>query len=55
MERAERIILLGAGAMFGFLNAALWVLAITTHMTALYRIYYTRREAHKASPKPGLD
>jgi len=47
MERPERIILLGAGAIFGFLNAALWVLAITTHMTALHRIYYTRRETRR--------
>lgn len=55
MERPERIILLAAGSIFGCLHAALWVLAITTHLTALYRIYYTRREAHKASPEPGLD
>ncbi|MCF8083305.1 MAG: CDP-alcohol phosphatidyltransferase family protein [Deltaproteobacteria bacterium] len=45
MERPERIILLAAGSIFGFLHAALWILAVTTHITALYRIYYTRREA----------
>ncbi|MEJ2588801.1 MAG: CDP-alcohol phosphatidyltransferase family protein [Deltaproteobacteria bacterium] len=45
MERPERIILLGIGSIFGFLHAALWILAITTHLTALHRIYYTRREA----------
>ena len=48
MERPERIIVLGAGSVFGFLNAALWFLAITTHITALHRIYYTR-EAVKAA------
>ena len=45
MERPERIIVLGAGSIFGFLNAALWFLAITTHITALHRIFYT----HNAS------
>ncbi len=49
MERPERIILLAAGSIFGFLHAALWVLAVTTHITALYRIDYTRREAARAS------
>lgn len=43
MERAERIILLAAGALFGFLYFALWLLAFLTHLTALYRIWYTYR------------
>jgi len=40
MERAERIILLSAGALFGWMELVLWVLAILTHFTVLHRIYY---------------
>jgi len=40
MERAERIILLSAGALFGWMGLVLWVLAILTHFTVLHRIYY---------------
>jgi len=42
MERPERIIVLAAGSIFGFLHAAVWFLAITTHITALHRIMFTR-------------
>ncbi len=41
MERPERIILLGAGSIFGFVRPALWLLAVLTHVTAFHRIYYT--------------
>lgn len=41
MERPERIILLAAGSLFGFLTPALWALAILSHATAFHRIYYT--------------
>jgi CDP-diacylglycerol--glycerol-3-phosphate 3-phosphatidyltransferase len=40
MERAERIILLSAGALFGWMEFMLWGLAILTHFTVLQRIYY---------------
>ncbi len=40
MERAERIILLSAGALFGWMEAMLWVLAILTHFTVVQRIHY---------------
>ena len=40
MERAERIILLSAGALFGWMEPMLWVLAILTHFTVLQRIHY---------------
>lgn len=54
MERPERIILLGLGAIFGFLHAALWILAVTTHLTALHRIYYTCREASAPRRKKSI-
>jgi len=41
MERPERIIVLALGAMFDMLEFAIWFLAISTHLTAFYRIYYT--------------
>ncbi len=42
MERPERILLLCAGSIFGFFYTALWILAVTTHVTALHRIFHTR-------------
>jgi len=52
MERPERIIVLAAGSIFGFLNVALWFLAFSTHITALHRIVFTRK-AVKASQEQG--
>ena len=43
LERAERIIILAAGSLFGLLDAALWILAVFTHATAFYRIFFTLR------------
>jgi len=40
MERAERIILLAAGALFGWMEGILWILAVLTHFTVLQRIWY---------------
>jgi len=54
MERPERIIVLAAGSIFGFFHAALYFLAITTHITALHRIVFTRKAA-KASQVLGSD
>jgi CDP-diacylglycerol--glycerol-3-phosphate 3-phosphatidyltransferase len=44
MERAERIILLSAGAIFQWMEPILWILAILTHFTVLQRIYYVWRK-----------
>lgn len=41
MERPERLILLVAGSLFGFMVPALWILAILGNMTAAHRIYHT--------------
>lgn len=41
MERPERLILLAAGSLFGFMVPALWALAILTNLTAAHRIYHT--------------
>ena len=48
MERPERIIVLAAGSIFGFLYAAVWFLAITTHITALHRIIFTRKSVRSS-------
>jgi len=40
MERAERIILLSAGALLNWMEPILWILAVLTHFTVLHRIYY---------------
>lgn len=44
MERPERIILLGCGALFNWMVLILWVLTILTHITVIHRILYTRKK-----------
>ncbi|NIQ38244.1 MAG: CDP-alcohol phosphatidyltransferase family protein [Proteobacteria bacterium] len=48
MERAERIILLSAGALFNWMIPVLWVIAILSHFTVAHRIYYTWRKLHRS-------
>ncbi|MBI3825097.1 MAG: transglycosylase SLT domain-containing protein [Candidatus Rokubacteria bacterium] len=43
MERPERMICLIAGAVLDVLEPALWVLAVLANVTALQRIWHTRR------------
>ena len=52
MERAERIILLAAGSITGFIVIALWVLALGTHITAFHRIYYTYKKSKSNQQQP---
>ena len=49
MERAERIILLSAGALFNLMEPILWILAILTHFTVLQRIYYVWKKLRPSS------
>jgi phosphatidylglycerophosphate synthase len=44
MERAERILILAAGALFSWMIPAPWIVAILSHFTVVHRIYYTWRE-----------
>jgi CDP-diacylglycerol--glycerol-3-phosphate 3-phosphatidyltransferase len=48
MERAERIILLSAGALFRWMDLVLWILAILTHFTVLQRIYYVWKKLRQS-------
>jgi CDP-diacylglycerol--glycerol-3-phosphate 3-phosphatidyltransferase len=45
MERAERMVVLGLGLMFGRLTAALWVLAALTALTVVQRFVHVWRQA----------
>ena len=45
MERPERLIGLIAGGLFNVLGPMMLVLAVLTNVTALQRIFYTRRAA----------
>jgi phosphatidylglycerophosphate synthase len=49
MERPERLIVLIAGATFNVLTPAVVALAVLTNVTALQRIFYTRRAAADAA------
>jgi len=49
MERAERIILLSAGALFQWMEPILWILAILTHFTVIHRIYYVWKKLRSPS------
>jgi CDP-diacylglycerol--glycerol-3-phosphate 3-phosphatidyltransferase len=56
MERPERLIALIGGAAFGLLTPAMAVLAVLANLTALQRIWYTRRAINvsPAEPRPEL-
>ena len=43
MERAERVLILAVGALLGFVNAALWLIAIGATVTSIQRILAARR------------
>jgi CDP-diacylglycerol--glycerol-3-phosphate 3-phosphatidyltransferase len=47
MERAERVVALAAGAIFGMLVAALWIIAIGSAITAGQRIALAYREMQR--------
>jgi len=53
MERAERIILLAAGAFFNMMEIVMWLMAIFTHITVFHRIYYTWKETRRL-PQEGF-
>ncbi|NJD56490.1 MAG: CDP-alcohol phosphatidyltransferase family protein [Nitrospirae bacterium] len=44
MERPERIILLAAGAISGYIIPALWIMAVLTHFTVIQRIIHTKKQ-----------
>ena len=48
MERAERILVLTAGALSGWMIPALWIVAILSHFTVAHRIYYTWRQLSRS-------
>ncbi len=41
-ERAERLIIIAAGAITGYLNIAVFTVAILTHITTIQRIYHVK-------------
>ena len=41
IRREERVLLLIAASLFGFMVPALWILAVLTNVTALHRVYHT--------------
>ncbi len=57
LERGERVGILAAGAVFGFLVAALWIVAIGSAITVLQRvaIAYRQLERLDATAKSGLE
>lgn len=48
MERAERILILAAGALFDWMIPVLWIIAILSHFTVAHRIYYTWRKLNRS-------
>jgi len=45
MERPERLVLVSLGAVSGLVVPVLWVLAVSTHFTAVQRIFHVWRAA----------
>ncbi|WP_205701372.1 CDP-alcohol phosphatidyltransferase family protein [Herpetosiphon llansteffanensis] len=52
LGRPERITILSTCLIFGWLMAALWILAIFTNFTAIQRIYHVWRTEQAANPQP---
>jgi phosphatidylglycerophosphate synthase len=46
-ERAERVIILAGGLVLDADIAALWILAILTHLTVLQRLWYVNKQLKK--------
>ena len=47
LTRVERYLVLAPGLIFNFPLIAMWIIAILANFTALQRIWYVRRQAHK--------
>jgi len=48
MERAERMVILAAAAILGYVWVAVLVLAVLTHITVAQRLYYIRKALSRA-------
>lgn len=53
MERAERVVVLILGALTGFLELALWVVALGSTATSLQRVWTARRLLQQLDPNGG--
>jgi len=47
LERAERVVILAAGALFGFVIPALWIIALGSTITLIQRVTLARREMER--------
>ncbi len=47
LTRVERYLVLAPGLALNFPLAAMWIIAVLANFTALQRIWYVRRQAHK--------
>jgi len=47
LTRVERYFVLAPGLIFNVPLVSMWILAIFANFTALQRIWYVRRQAHK--------
>jgi len=52
LTRVERYLVLAPGLAFNYPLVAVWIIAIMANFTALQRIWYVRRQAHKRFAKP---
>jgi CDP-diacylglycerol--glycerol-3-phosphate 3-phosphatidyltransferase len=50
--RADRMLVLAAGLILGWVNVVLWLVAIFAHLTAVQRILHVRRAVHDAVDSP---
>ena len=56
LERAERVLILAAGALFGLMIPALWVIAVGSTITVVQRVTHAYREMERidAAERTGL-
>jgi CDP-diacylglycerol--glycerol-3-phosphate 3-phosphatidyltransferase len=55
MERPERLVLIIIGALFNRMAPVLWVIAVLSTLTVIYRMYYTwqQTEGLQGASNPG--
>ncbi len=51
--RAERVLVLGVGLIFGWVRLALWILAVLANLTAAQRLWLVRRRAVALEERDG--
>ena len=54
LQRPERVVLLIAGLLSGWMQPILWIMAILTNVSAIQRIYEVYQQTSRTEPEPAI-